>query len=86
MKLNTGEIAKLKNLGPASAEMLAKIDIYTKTDLEETGSIPAYLRLKGMGFPVSPNLVYAIEGALTGTHRAELPKYVKERLRKECGE
>ncbi len=75
------EIANLKNLGPATARWLDAIGVRTRRDLEQLGAINAYRILKGHGYHVSLNLVYAIEGMLRGVGWNRLPAKRKAELR-----
>lgn len=59
-------MAALGNLGPASLRMLAAAGISTDEDLRALGSVAAYLAVKRTGANASLNLLWALEGALTG--------------------
>jgi len=54
------------NLGPKSRQMLALAGITTMAQLHKVGSVAAYARAKKVGANVSLNLLWALEGALTG--------------------
>ena len=56
------------NLGPRSAQMLAAVGITTPDQLRALGPVSAYVKAKRAGQPVSLNLLWALEGALTGVH------------------
>jgi DNA transformation protein and related proteins len=56
----------LPGLGPKSLAMLAAAGIHRRADLESLGSVQAYLRVKAAGQNASLNLLWAMEGALTG--------------------
>lgn len=56
----------LRNLGPASLKMLAAAGISSEEDLRVLGSVAAYLAVKRTGANASLNLLWALEGALTG--------------------
>lgn len=56
----------LPGLGPKSLAMLAAAGIHKRADLERIGSVRAYLRIKATDQKPSLNLLWAIEGALTG--------------------
>ena len=56
----------LPNLGPKSRQMLAKAGVLTLKQLTALGSVPAYVKVKRSGAPASLNLLWALEGALTG--------------------
>lgn len=61
-------MATLRNLGPASLQMLAAAGISSEDDLRALGSVAAYLAVKRTGAKASLNLLWALEGALTGRH------------------
>lgn len=75
-----GELESLANLGPKSAAILAAAGIVSLEQLAALGSIAAFAIVKRSGARVSLNLLWAIEGALTGEswqtvareHRASL--------------
>ncbi|MCK5335711.1 MAG: TfoX/Sxy family DNA transformation protein, partial [Gammaproteobacteria bacterium] len=56
-------ISEMKNLGPKSTEVLAKIGIHTKDDLETIGAVDCYLMLKHQHYNVNLNMLYALESA-----------------------
>ena len=56
----------LPGLGPKSLTMLAAAGIHSRADLERLGSVRAYLKAKATGQNASLNLLWALEGALTG--------------------
>ena len=58
----------LPGLGPRSLAMLAAAGIHGRADLERLGAVRAYLRVKAARQNASLNLLWALEGALTGTH------------------
>ena len=62
-------LADLAGLGPKSCAMLAAAGITTVAELEHLGSVRAYARVlaSGAGTNASLNLLWALEGALTGT-------------------
>ena len=59
-------LAELPNLGPKSQAMLALAGITTFAQLRKVGSVAAYVRAKQVGANVSLNLLWALEGLLTG--------------------
>ncbi len=75
------EIAHLPNLGPTTVRWLNAIGVRSRRDLERLGAIDAYRLLKGKGYNATLNLVYAIEGALTGRDWNRLPAALKTELR-----
>ena len=78
-------LAELKNLGPATARQLEALGIADEAALRRTVPVAAYRRLK-FANPRGITLValYALHGALTDTHWAELPAEVKVALRREA--
>ncbi len=78
-----GPAPRLLNLGPKSTAWLAAIGVRTKAQLRALGAIEACRRVRAAGHPASLLLAYALEGALTDTHWAELPPETKRWLREE---
>jgi DNA transformation protein len=64
--MNAKAIAELQGLGPKSAAMLVAAGIKTVSQLKRLGSVRAYAMVKATGANASLNLLWAIEGALTG--------------------
>jgi DNA transformation protein len=52
--------------------MLARAGIATVHDLRKEGSVDAFVAVKKTGQPVSLNLLWALEGALTDQHWKEI--------------
>ena len=61
-------IADLSNLGPKSRDALARVGITSLAQLRKHGSIAAYSLARSKTASVSLNLLWALEGALTGVH------------------
>jgi DNA transformation protein len=59
-------LEQLRNPGTASLRMLAAAGISSDADLRALGSVAAYLAVKRTGAHTSLNLLWALEGALTG--------------------
>lgn len=72
-------IADLPNFGPKSQQMLAQAGIHTIEQLRELGAVRAYVQVKRSGACSSLNLLWAMEGALSGQHWQVVAK--QERLR-----
>lgn len=68
-------IADLPNLGPKSQQMLAQAGIHTLEQLRELGAVRAYVQVKCSGARSSLNLLWAMEGALSGRHWQEVAKH-----------
>lgn len=74
-------LSSLKGLGPKSEKELNAIGIFTKEDLENTGPVNAYIKLKKeTGGNVSLNFLYAMVGAIENRHWTDIAKAEKERL------
>lgn len=71
---NDLQLASLPNLGPKSAEMLARAGIRTVRELRDLGSVAAYVAAKRAGENVSLNLLWALEAALCGLHWREVAR------------
>jgi DNA transformation protein len=67
-------ISKLKNLGKNSQEMLAAAGITSERQLQTKGAAAAFMAVKRAGCNPSLNLLWAIEGALTGRDWKEVAK------------
>ena len=59
---------KLLNIGGKSAAWLRQVGIRTWDDAAALGPVESFLRVKRAGFRPSLNLLYALEGALSGCH------------------
>ena len=70
----------LPGLGPKSLAMLAAAGIHSRADLERLGSVRAYLRVKAAGQNASLNLLWAMEGALTGQDWRTVAREERTRL------
>ncbi len=68
-------IADLPNFGPKSQQMLEQAGIHTIEQLRELGAVRAYLQVKQHSGNASLNLLWAMEGALSGRHWQEVAKH-----------
>jgi len=59
-------VQDLRNLGPKSQQMLAAAGIKTVARLRKLGAVAAYAHIKQKSPRASLNLLWALEGALTG--------------------
>ena len=85
-KANKVRIADLPNFGPKSQIMLEQAGIGTVAQLRELGAVRAYLRVKRQNGRASLNLLWALEGALSGRHWLEVAKHDRLRLLLEIEE
>lgn len=77
-------IIELRGLGPTSEKLLARIDIYDEEQLRALGATEAFARIRMTSeFGVGLNLLYALEGALTGQDWRKLSPEQKQSLRNQ---
>ena len=74
-------LSGLRNIGPITERWLHAVGIHTKEDIKDVGPVAIYKLLKGHGYNVSLNLVYALHGAITDQAWNKLPAAVKARLK-----
>ena len=74
------DLIELKNLGKTSVQWLNAVGIRTLEQLHEVGSVAAFCKVRERGFKVSKVLLYALEGALIGSHWNDLDPEYKSRL------
>jgi DNA transformation protein len=67
-------LEKLPGLGPKSRDMLRKAGILSPAQLQEIGSVNAYLLVKRADGKASLNLLWGLESALTGEHWRDVAK------------
>jgi DNA transformation protein len=67
-------LAGLANLGPKSAGYLIAAGISSFEELVALGSVSAFAKVKSVEPKASLNLLWALEGALTGLHWREVAK------------
>lgn len=65
---------RLRNIGPKSAAWLRQVGLRSVEDLQATGAVGAFLKVRRAGFKPSLNLLYSLEGALVGSHWQEIPE------------
>ncbi|MCX7345721.1 MAG: TfoX/Sxy family protein [Alphaproteobacteria bacterium] len=77
-------MAQLRNLGPASARMLAEAGVTTLADLQQLGAIRAYRRVRQLQRgKVSLNLLWALAAGLQDRDWRSLSREEKDSLRRE---
>jgi DNA transformation protein len=64
--VKSNSLAELANLGPKSRKMLAAAGITSLAQLRELDLVVAYAKVRRTGSKASLNLLWAIEGALSG--------------------
>jgi DNA transformation protein len=80
MTLSHSELLQLKNLGMASVNILRAVGINTYADLNRTGAVEAYRRIKARDINVSKVMLYALQGALMDVHWNDLSPDLKRQL------
>lgn len=76
-----GELAKLQNIGTVVEEQLCKVGITTLEQLKEIGSKQAWLKIKAIDDSACIHRLYALEGAILGIKKNQLPVEVKAELK-----
>ena len=73
----------MKNMGPKSSEWLAAVGIDTLDDVARLSVIETYKRVKA-AYPdkVTLNMLWGLQAALLEIHWNELPRDIKEELRR----
>lgn len=74
------ELAQALNLGPKSAEMLRRAGVDTLACLQSLGAVRAWWQVKAHDPRVSLNLLWALEGALSGRHWQVVARADRTRL------
>ena len=82
-KLKSQPVARLRNLGKRSADLLHGIGIHTRGDLESLGALGAYQQLLEDGAAPSLSLLYALHGAITDRDWNALPSAEKQQLKQQ---
>jgi len=77
-----GQLEDVKNLGPKSSEWLRLVGIHSLRDLEDVGSVEAFLRIRSAGLNASLNLLWALEAGLQGIHWTDLSEASKRELKR----
>jgi len=82
-----GELQSLTNIGARTEKSLNEIGVHTLADLKKVGSVKAWHRMRA-AHPKKDCCIcalYALEGAIMDVRWNELPKEVKEGLKKRVG-
>jgi DNA transformation protein len=67
--MSTNELLEsLRNLGPRSAQQLASVGINTTEKLRKMGAVAAYVKVLRGCTNIGPNMLWALQGALTNMH------------------
>lgn len=75
LAVNSGAtLASLPNLGTKSAQFLLDAGITSLEQLQRLGAVQAYTMVKQVAPRASLNLLWALEGALSGLHWRDVAK------------
>lgn len=72
--MKPSSIDQLPNLGPKSKAMLSAAGITSIDQLRRLGAVEAFARVKMSNAKASLNLLWALEGAVTGLHWQEVAR------------
>jgi TfoX-like protein len=76
-------LSDLKNIGQVTERRLNGIGVFNESDLRSLGAVKAYRMIRASGIEATPNLLYALQGALMGIHWSRLPAQIRELLDRE---
>lgn len=79
-----GELSKLPNIGKSVEEQLNQTGIFTEEDLRAIGAKEAWLRIQRIDASACLHRLQALEGAIRGIRKTELPEDVKADLKEFC--
>ena len=83
-KARKSERAGLENIGKVTERWLNGIGVYDEGELRKLGAVAAYQKIRQTESAAGLNLLYALHGALTGTHWNDLAAPIKDLLRREA--
>lgn len=76
-----GELSKLPNIGKTVEEQLNQVGIMTEEELKSVGAKQAWLKIQTIDESACINRLMALEGAIQGVKKTELPDEVKADLK-----
>ena len=76
-----GELSKAVNIGPKVEEQLISVGINSLEKLKELGSKNAWLRIQEIDSSACIHRLLALEGAIQGVKKSDLPDSVKADLK-----
>jgi len=76
-----GELSKLPNIGGFIENQLNEVGITTYEELKEAGAKDVWLRIKSIDYSACIHRLYALEGAIRGIQKNQLPEEVKNELK-----
>jgi DNA transformation protein len=81
IRTRMGDLTKFPNIGPVLAGKLKQIGVRALADLIEMGSIEATIRIGASDLSACFNMLYALEGAISGIRWHDIPKGDREKLK-----
>ena len=76
------KLTDLPNIGPELARLLEEADIHDPEALRDVGTEEAFLRLKARDPSACFHKLTALEGAVQGIRKTQLPPERKDKLRR----
>ncbi|GKX66439.1 TfoX/Sxy family protein [Inconstantimicrobium mannanitabidum] len=76
-----GELSKLPNIGKEVERQLNEVGIFTYDELKDTGAKQAWLRIQEIDASACIHRLLALEGAIQGVKKTELPQEFKADLK-----
>lgn len=76
-----GELSKLPNIGAEIEKQLNKVEIFTYDELKNIGAESAWLRIQEIDASACIHRLLALEGAIEGIKKTNLPKEKKTELK-----
>jgi DNA transformation protein len=77
-----GELSKLPNIGKSVEAQLEQVGISSFEDLKQMGAEKAWLEIQKIDDSACINRLLALEGAIQGIKKVNLPESRKDELRK----
>lgn len=76
-----GVLSQLPNIGEIVEKQLNQVGINTLEQLKECGSKQAWLKIRSIDPSACIHRLYALEGAIQGISKQQLPEKVKKELK-----
>lgn len=76
-----GELSKLPNIGKVIESQLNEVGINTYEDLKDYGAEKAWLKIQSIDKSACIHRLMALEGAILGIKKFELPQIRKDELK-----
>ena len=76
-----GELSKLPNIGKVIVSQLNEVGINTYEDLKDYGAEKAWLKIQSIDESACIHRLMALEGAILGIKKSELPQIRKDELK-----